>query len=219
MRQHHSGGSPARPNRFDVFRQCFDLDLQVARPLQLKILLVAHLDEQRFDPQETLGDRLHDGCDDGWQLSASRGNLSWHASTVAHRTTRQFYFVHAPASLRRYSACSMSTEQNRVAAERSRDEAEQFRVLAEDARAVRDEHREALEAIRQQQETLRQTRDELRTACEDARAVADAARHATMQAVEATAAALQGNLDSMKVIEEMRRTLRDIREITARDRS
>jgi hypothetical protein len=105
-------------------------------------------------------------------------------------------------------------------AEAARSEAEQFRRLAEEARAVRDRHRDALETIRQERELLRETAEtarsaseEARSASEEARVAAEAARHAVVDAVRATAATLNASLDQMKVVEEMRRTLREIRDV------
>ena len=116
---------------------------------------------------------------------------------------------------------------DRTAAEAARREAEQFRRLAEEAREVRDHHREALETVRQERERLRETAESARmaseearmaaetarTATEDARVAADAARHAVVDAVRATADALNASLEQMRVVEAMRRTLREIRDV------
>ena len=42
---------------------------------------------------------------------------------------------------------------------------------------------------------------------------ADAARHAAMDGVHVTAETLQTTLENMKIVEEMRRTLREIRDL------
>ena len=112
-------------------------------------------------------------------------------------------------------------------AEAARSEAEQFRRLAEEAREVRDHHREALETDRQEREQLRQAAETARRSSEDARLAAevarsaseearvamDAARHAVVNAVRATADSLNTSLKQMQVVEDMRRTLREIRDV------
>ena len=116
---------------------------------------------------------------------------------------------------------------DRVATEVARDEAEEFRRLAEEAREVRDHHREALEAIRQERELHRDTAETARSASEEARIAAetartsseeargatDAARQAVVEAVRTTADALNVSLEQMRVVEEMRRTLRAIQDV------
>jgi hypothetical protein len=109
------------------------------------------------------------------------------------------------------------TEEHRNSAEVARTEAEHFRRLAEEAREVRDQHREALEIVRQERENLREAAEAARIAGEDARAAAEEARHAVVEAVDATAAALQSTLAQMKAMEEMRRALRDIRDVNKLD--
>jgi hypothetical protein len=96
-----------------------------------------------------------------------------------------------------------------MSAESARSEAEEFRRLAEDVREVRDEHRGALDTVREERERLREVGETARVAGEHARAGAEAARLATMNAVHATAETLQATLEHMKVVEEMRRTLRN----------
>lgn len=121
--------------------------------------------------------------------------------------------------------------ENGVAAEAGRNNAEQFRQLAEEAREARDHHREELEAVRQDRERLRETAETgrvateeariaaeaARTAGEAARVAADGARYAVVDAVRATADALNLSLERMQGVEEMRRTLRAIKDINTLD--
>jgi hypothetical protein len=92
----------------------------------------------------------------------------------------------------------------------------------------RDQHREALETVRQERERLRvdaetsraaredarTDAEHARTAGEEARVAAEAARQAVVEEVRATADTLSTSLDQMKVVEEMRRTLRAIQDVT-----
>ena len=103
-------------------------------------------------------------------------------------------------------------EEHGVSAEAARDEAEHVRQVAEDARNVRDQQREALETIRQEQEQLRNTAETARAANEQNRGAAEAARHAVVDGVRATTDTLNATLEQMKVVEGMRRTLRDLRD-------
>lgn len=105
-----------------------------------------------------------------------------------------------------------TAEQHVMAAESARNEAEEFRRLAEETREVRDHHRDALESIREERERLRETAEVARSASEEARSAAEAAREAVVDAVRATAASLDATLAQMKVVEEMRRTLREIKD-------
>jgi len=100
-----------------------------------------------------------------------------------------------------------------MSAEAARNDAEQVRQVAEDARDVRDQQREALETIRQEQEQLRHTAETARAVNEQDRGAAEVARHAVVNGVGATADILNATLEQMKVVEEMRRTLRDIRDV------
>jgi hypothetical protein len=93
--------------------------------------------------------------------------------------------------------------------ETDRNEAEQLRRLAEDAREARDQHTGAVEAMRQEQERLREIAEMARAASEDARVAAEATRQTVVDAVRATAESLNATLEQMKVVEEMRRTLRE----------
>jgi len=104
-----------------------------------------------------------------------------------------------------------------MSAEAARNDAEQVRQVAEDARDVRDQQREALETIRQEQEQLRHTAETARAANEQNRGAAEAARHAVVDGVRATADTLNTTLEHMKVVEQMRRTLRDIGDVYKRD--
>jgi hypothetical protein len=52
-----------------------------------------------------------------------------------------------------------------------------------------------------------------RTASEDARVATAAARHTVVDAVRATADALNASLEHMRVVEDMRRTLREISDV------
>ena len=89
------------------------------------------------------------------------------------------------------------------ATEKARNEAEQFRQRAEEAREVR--------------EQLRITAEAERTAGEEARGQAEAGRDAVVAEVRATAEILNTSLEQMKVVEEMRRMLTDIRDATKLD--
>ena len=100
-----------------------------------------------------------------------------------------------------------------MSVEAARNEAEQVRQLAEDVRNVRDQQREALETIRQERERLRDTAETARAANEQNRGAAEAARHAVVDGVRATADTLNATLEHMKLVEEMRRTLREIRDV------
>lgn len=104
-------------------------------------------------------------------------------------------------------------EEHVIAVEAARNEAEQVRQLAEGARNVRDQQREALETIRQGQEQLRDTAETARAVNEQNRSVAEAERHAVVDGVRAIADSLNATLEHMKVVEAMRRTLRDIRDV------
>ena len=87
----------------------------------------------------------------------------------------------------------------------ARNESEAVRRLAEEARELRDQHREAFETIRKEGERMREVG-------ETARSAAEAARHVAMELVRATADTLLATLAHMQVVEEMRRTLREIRD-------
>jgi len=104
------------------------------------------------------------------------------------------------------------TEQTRIRKEAEAKLQAEARRLAEEAREVRDQHRGALETVRQERELLRVAGETARIAGEEARAAAEEARHAAMDAVRATADTLQANLEQMKVVEEMRRALRGLRD-------
>jgi hypothetical protein len=104
-----------------------------------------------------------------------------------------------------------------MSAEAARNEAEQVRQVAEEARNVRDQQREALETIRQEQEQRRANAETARAAHEQNRRAAEAARHAVVDGVRTTADTLDATLEHMKVVEEMRRTLRDIRDVQKLD--
>jgi cell fate (sporulation/competence/biofilm development) regulator YmcA (YheA/YmcA/DUF963 family) len=56
-----------------------------------------------------------------------------------------------------------------------------------------------------------------RTSIDNGPGPTEAARLAAMDAVQVTAETLQATLESMKVVEEMRRTLRDIRDVIKLD--
>jgi cell fate (sporulation/competence/biofilm development) regulator YmcA (YheA/YmcA/DUF963 family) len=100
-----------------------------------------------------------------------------------------------------------------VGAEDARNRAEQFRRAAEEAREMRDQHRASDEAIRQAQERVRESAEAARTATEQARFAAEHARGIAMASVVATAENLKVALDQMTLVEELRRTLRDLRDI------
>jgi len=104
-----------------------------------------------------------------------------------------------------------------VPAESARNQAEAVRRLAEEARELRDHRREALDVIWQERERLRETAESERRANEEARVKADAARLAIVEAVRATAVTLDAALEQMRVVEEMRRTLREIEDVKKLD--
>jgi hypothetical protein len=108
-------------------------------------------------------------------------------------------------------------EEHRPSAECVRNEAELLRRLAEEAREARDAHREALEQVRQEREQLRDTAEAARSASEVKRAEAETARQAAVEAMHETTHILAMALDQMKAVEEMRRTLRDIKDIRKPD--
>lgn len=86
------------------------------------------------------------------------------------------------------------------------------RRLTEEARDVRDRHREALETIRQEREAMRETAETARVASEAARVVAESARQAVVNTIRATADSLNASLARMKIVEDLRRTLRGVRD-------
>ena len=106
---------------------------------------------------------------------------------------------------------------SRDAAETARAEAERSRQLAEEAREVRDRDREASEATRRERERLRDNAEAGRADGEDTRSAAEAARRALVESVRATAKTLHDSLEHMKIVEEMRRALREIRDVNKLD--
>ena len=103
-------------------------------------------------------------------------------------------------------------------AESGRNEAERFRRLAEEAREVRDHHREALEAVRQEQERLREASEAARNAGERKRERPPMPRVTRLWTLFTPAPKrMQTTLENMKVVEEMRRTLREIRDLNKLD--
>ena len=66
-------------------------------------------------------------------------------------------------------------------------------------------------------EEARMAAETARTASEEARVATDAARHAVVDAVRATADALNASLEQMRVVEDLRRTLREIRDVNKLD--
>jgi hypothetical protein len=109
------------------------------------------------------------------------------------------------------------TEEQRDSAESARNDAEQSRRLAEEAREARDRHREALETVREERERLREAGEIARSGGEEARVAGEAARHAAIEALNATADTLQATLEQMNVVEDLRRTLREIRDANKLD--
>jgi hypothetical protein len=105
------------------------------------------------------------------------------------------------------------TEEHSSSAESARNEAERRRSLAEKARESRDAHRQALEKVRQEREQLRDTAEATRCVSEVKREEAETARQAAVEAMHETTNMLAMALDQMKVVEEMRRTLRDIKDV------
>ena len=103
------------------------------------------------------------------------------------------------------------------AAEAARTEAERSRQLAEEARDVRDRDREASEATRGERERLRDNAEAARAGSEETRDAAEAVRLAVVESVLATAKTLHDSLEQMKIVEEMRRTLRQIQDVNKLD--
>ena len=99
-----------------------------------------------------------------------------------------------------------------VRAEAARILTEEARQLAEQERVMRDQQRDALELIRQAQDRQREAAETARAASEHARLKADVARDAAMESVQTAAVTLKNTLDQMAIVEELRRTLRDMRE-------
>ena len=166
--------------------------------------------------------------------NSTQGHLSrTNVSLVRFRTSlvRHHRYAGAGDSMNDNTPVPAVAEEHRNSAEAARNDAEQFRRLAEETREVRDHHREALEAIRQEREHLRnvaetvrtageQTRiaaETARTAGEEARDAAHAAREAVVETVRATAEALSASLEQMQLVEDMRRTLREVRDRTKLD--
>jgi len=89
--------------------------------------------------------------------------------------------------------------------ERSQDSAasEQSRRLAEQGRAERERQREAAEAIR--------------VVNEDARNAAELLRQEALADLHATADTLESTVEHMQVVEDMRRELREIRDLNKLD--
>ena len=112
----------------------------------------------------------------------------------------------------------IAPEQHRQTAEGAREKAEDGRQSAEEDRRLTEEHRNSAESLRSAAEQFRRLAEEARSASEDARNAAESARHeaeaardATINAVRATADTLEAAAAHMKVVEEMRRTLRAVR--------
>jgi hypothetical protein len=103
------------------------------------------------------------------------------------------------------------------AAEAARAEAERSRQMAEEAREVRDRDRDASEVTRRERERLRDIAEAARADGEDTRGAAEAARRALVDSVRAIAKTLHDSLEQMKIVEEMRRTLREIRDVNKLD--
>jgi hypothetical protein len=101
--------------------------------------------------------------------------------------------------------------------ERARNEAEQVRRRAEEAREAHEREREAIEQVRNERERLREVGETTRIAGEGARLETERIRQSAMVAVHATAETLETALDQMKVVEDMRRTLREIRDLNKLD--
>jgi len=81
----------------------------------------------------------------------------------------------------------------------------------------RERLRETAETARFASEEARMAAETARTASEEARVATDAARHDVVDAVRATADALNASLEQMQVVEDMRRTLREIRDVNKLD--
>jgi hypothetical protein len=88
-------------------------------------------------------------------------------------------------------------------AETARNEAEALRRLAEDARNER--------------ESLREAREAGRVAAEAARLDAEGVRQGAMTAMRETADLMDAALQQMQLVEEMRRALREIRDVNKLD--
>lgn len=129
----------------------------------------------------------------GTSTARSDELTSTHGGTVPFRTS--------PARDSRYAGAVDMV--NPEAAETRRQERERLRETAETARIAAEAARSAAEAAR--------------TASEEARAISDAARNAVVDAVRETADALTASLGQMQVVEDMRRTLREIRDANKLD--
>jgi cell fate (sporulation/competence/biofilm development) regulator YmcA (YheA/YmcA/DUF963 family) len=108
-------------------------------------------------------------------------------------------------------------ERNRIAAESARNTAEQLRQSAESTRGVREQQREALHDVWHERERVRDTEEAARVASEKTRIAAERDREAAMDAMHATAQGLGDTLDRMEVVEDLRRTLRNIRDVNKLD--
>lgn len=89
---------------------------------------------------------------------------------------------------------------------------EQSRRLAEEQRQLRERDREASEVNRQTKEQLRDAAESARAAAEEARLAAEDARHAVVDSVRTTSETLRITLKQMTKIEEMRRSLLNLRD-------
>jgi hypothetical protein len=94
-------------------------------------------------------------------------------------------------------------------AEAARHEAEQVRRLAEETREVRDRERAASEALRQGQERIREAAETARSAGEEARLAAERSMPSTRFGDRRS---LKTTSIGMNVVEELRRTFREIRD-------
>lgn len=96
-------------------------------------------------------------------------------------------------------------------------DAEQSRRLAEEQRQLRERDREASEANRQTREQLRDAAESARAAAEEARLAAEDARQAVVDSVRTTSETLRITLRQMTKIEEMRRSLLNLRDTDNRE--
>jgi hypothetical protein len=151
-----------------------------------------------------------------YELFEARGRESGHAEEdwcLAEMDLRSCEGSPRTSSSKQRDRGRVCPEEDCISVKSAGNDAEQLRELAEEARAVRDDQREATETVRQEQERLRNVGETLRAAGEEARVAGEAARQGLIDALRATADTFKANLEQMKIVEEMRRALRDLRDV------
>ena len=101
------------------------------------------------------------------------------------------------------------SDKHPTAADDVRADTEHLRRVAEDNRAVVEAHRQQEETRRETGERRRESAETARTTAEGERAAAERIRHDAMVTLGTTAEALHLALQHMKVVEELRRALRN----------